>query len=434
MPQVRVVDRELPRDLDAERSVLGAVLLHGEALVEVRDLLTPQDFFRDAHRRIFNAMLELADLNKPIDLVMLKQQLGRDDVEEVGGPAYIASLIDGVPRSTNIVHYADIIKEKASLRSIIYAANKLVTRAYDAEDDVVDIIGRATEELTSFSGPRGGAVHVSAVVAGSMALIQTAAEKGNGLIGLTSGLKDLDDMLAGLQPSDLIVVAARPGGGKTSLGINMARRCGQPALAFSLEMSREQLFVRMLATEARIDSNRVRTGRLSDHEWTKLSKAVTTISELPIHIDDTPAMTVLEIRARARAHAAVYGLKLVVVDYLQLLRGSGKFENRTQEVGTISRGLKAMAKELHVPVVAMAQLRRARADGHARPQLSDLRESGDIESDADVVLLIWKPDEIDDPNVAEIIVAKQRNGPTGDVKVAWLPWCTSFENLERGAA
>lgn len=431
------VDAEvLPRDLDAERSILGASLLHSDAFGLVADILKPADFFRVAHQKIYSAMLDCREADRAIDFVTVKSRLGTlGELEDIGGPAYLASLSDGVPRSTNVIHYATIVVEKSRLRAAIMSASRLIQRA-SAEESLMEAAGEAAEELLTIgaSASDGGAKHVGALVAGGMDMIQQAHDRGGAVSGVRTGLTDLDNITSGLQPSDLIIVAARPGVGKTSLALNIARTAATAlsVLVFSLEMSSPQLFLRMLSSEARIDSRNIRNGYLSAADFTTLSMAVTNLTNTQLYIDDAASLTVFDVRSRARAHRAAHGLDLVVVDYLQLLRGSGRFENRTQEIGTISRGLKAMAKELAVPVIALSQLRRPPADASAarRPQLSDLREGGDIEADADMVWLIWRND--DDPAMngqAEVIVAKSRSGPTGAVQLAWMPRFTLFGNL-----
>ena len=432
---VPVDDTVLPRDLDAERSILGASLLHDSSFVAIADLLRPEEFFRSAHQRIFAAMLDCRDEARAIDFVTVKSKLSvRGELDEIGGPAYLAGLADGVPRSTNVEHYAVIVKEKARLRAAVFAASRLITRA-SGEDSLSTIAGEAAEELLALGAEAaGGAKHVGDLLHAGMESIEYAHAHPGTVRGVSTGLLDLDKMTLGLQRSDLVIVAARPGMGKTSLALNIAASAAAvlSVLVFSLEMSSDQLFLRLLSSEARVDSSRMREGKVADADWPRLSLAAQRLSALKLFIDDAASLSVFDIRARARAHQTAHGLDLVVVDYLQLLRGSGRFENRTQEIGTISRGLKALAKELAVPVVALAQLRRPPADASAsrRPQLSDLREGGDIEADADMVWLIWRDDnDRTMDGMADVIVAKQRNGPTGLVKLAWQPEFTTFSNL-----
>lgn len=430
-------ERTLPHSLDAERSILGAVLLHDESLLSVEQLL-PSDFFREAHKRLYACFLGLSDAGVPIDLTTVRDALVKTgEWDDVGGPAYVTSLVDGLPRSTNIAAYATIVKEKSRLRAAIYAANKLSTAAYEERDDVSGLLGTAAEELFALGGQshRTAPRPIAELYQASMDAIEQAHSRGGVITGLATGFTELDEMLAGLQPSDLILIAARTSMGKTSLAMNIARSIGTDAtvLVFSLEMSGHQLFVRLLSSEARVDSHRLRAGFLSPTDWARVATAAEHINNSHLIVDDTPGLSVLDIRARARTVRKQFGLKLIVVDYLQLMKGHGRFDNRTQEVGIISRGLKGLAKELDVPVIALSQLSRAPEQRKGkRPQLSDLRESGDLEHDADVVVFIYRPEQDGDDDaqgVAELIVSKQRNGPTGSVKVAFVKEYTRFENL-----
>src|SRR6476660_3045791 len=416
MPETAVAERTLPHNLEAERSVLGAILLHNDA---------------------FN-------------LVTLKEELGRSgDIDAVGGPAYIAALVDGVPRSTNVEHYARIIKEKSTLRSLIYSANKIVSTAYEAEEDADLILDQAAHAIFAIADRkvRDGFVSLRDLATGSLETIEKLHARKELITGVPTGFTDLDEMTSGLQPSDLIIIAARPSMGKTSLVLNMAQpvgtKTGMSVGIFSLEMSKEQLFLRMLTAEARIDAHRLRGGFLGDRDWGRLSQAIGTLSEAKIFIDDTPSIGVLEMRAKCRRLAAEHGLHMVIVDYVQLMQGRGRFENRTLELASISRSMKGLAKELRVPIVVLSQLSRApEARSDHRPQLSDLRESGALEQDADVVVFIYREDLYGDKNqpagdtqgVAEIIIGKQRNGPTGIVKLAFIREFTRFENLASGNA
>lgn len=434
--------RILPHDLDAERSVLGAILLHEDALTVVAAALQPSDFFRNAHTLIFAVMLALAEAHAAVDFITVKNALAIDgDLEEVGGPAYIASLSDGVPRSSNVEHYAEIVKEKSRLRAAIKTATAIVANAYEETEDATRMIGAAAEDLFALSGSAAthDVVHIGALVTAGMEAIEIASRSGGRPTGLTTGFPDLDGMTAGLQPSDLIIVAARTSHGKTSLALTIARHVAPEdvVLMFSLEMSRNQLFMRTLSAEARIDGNHLRTGYNFDNgTWRRMADATCRINEMRLFIDDTPSIGVFEARAKARAIRAVHGLKLIIVDYLQLMSSRG--ENRTQAVSAISRGLKALAKEMNVPVIALSQLKRAGSGNENRePALSDLRESGDIENDADVVLMLWRSEEDDtaeDANVVRLFVRKQRNGPTGETKLVFLKEYTTFVSLARGVA
>jgi replicative DNA helicase len=450
MPEVAVAERTLPHNLEAERSVLGAILLHNDAFDLAAEVIDAPDFFRDAHRRIFDKMVKLAQRGDAIDLVTLKEELGRSgELDEVGGPAYITALVDGVPRSTNIEYYARIIKEKATLRNLIFSANKILATAYDAEEEADVILDQAEHAIFAIADDkvRDGFVSLRDLAQASLDTIEKLHARKELITGVPTGFTDLDEMTSGLQSSDLIIVAARPSMGKTSLVLNIAQHVGtktdMSVGIFSLEMSKEQLFLRMLTAEARIDAHRLRGGFLGERDWGKLSQAIGTLSEAKIFIDDTPSIGVLEMRAKCRRLASQHGLNLVIIDYIQLMQGRGRFENRTLELASISRSLKGLAKELSVPIVVLSQLSRApESRSDHRPQLSDLRESGALEQDADVVVFIYREDVYADKNpspaadtsgVAELIIGKQRNGPTGVVKLAFIREFTRFENLAIGA-
>ncbi|HEY7292017.1 MAG TPA: replicative DNA helicase [Vicinamibacterales bacterium] len=450
MPDTAVAERTLPHNLEAERSVLGAILLHNDAFNLAAEVIDAGDFFRDAHRRIFDKMVALSERGQAIDLVTLKEELSRSsDLDEVGGPAYIAALVDGVPRSTNVEHYARIIKEKATLRNLIFAANKIVATAYEAEDEADVVLDHAEHAIFAIADDkiRDGFVSLKDLAQGSLDTIEKLHAHKELITGVPSGFTDLDEMTSGLQSGDLVIVAARPSMGKTSLVLNIAQHVGtktdMTVGVFSLEMSKEQLFLRMLTGEARIDAHRLRGGFLGERDWGKLSHAIGTLSEAKIFIDDTPSIGVLEMRAKCRRLASEHGLNLVIVDYIQLMQGRGRFENRTLELASISRSLKGLAKELSVPIVVLSQLSRApESRSDHRPQLSDLRESGALEQDADVVVFIYREDMYADKSqpptdaqgVAELIIAKQRNGPTGIVRLAFIREFTRFENLAAGPA
>jgi replicative DNA helicase len=434
--------RALPHNLDAERSVLGAILIHNEAFNYAVEIIRPGDFFRDAHRRIFEKMIRLGERSEAIDLVTLKEALAQGgELDEVGGPAYIASLVDGVPRSTNVEYYARIVKEKSTLRALIHASTQIAERAWEAEDDPNVILDDAEKTIFSIAEDRArvGFVSMRQIVDESLPKIEQLFEQKKLITGVPTGFVDLDGMMRGLQPSDLVIVAARPSMGKTSLVLNMAEHAalehGQTVGFFSLEMSKEQLFIRLLTSVAMIDAHKLQTGHIGQRDYDKLSTGISRLSEAPIFIDDTPGLGVLEMRAKARRLAAEHGLQLLIVDYLQLMTGRGRFDNRTLELAAISRGLKGLAKELNVPVLALSQLSRApEARSDHRPLLSDLRESGALEQDADVVLMIFRPEMYPDckeeeKGTAELIIAKQRNGPTGTVNVAFLREYTRFQNL-----
>jgi replicative DNA helicase len=451
MPDVAAPERTLPHNLDAEKSVLGAILIHNEAFNHAAELIDSGDFFRDAHRRIFDKMVVLSERGDAIDFITLKEELSRaGELDEIGGPAYIASLADGVPRSANVEYYARIVKEKATLRNLIHSANKILIEAYEGEQEPDLLLDEAERAIFAIAEDRirAGFVPLRDLVQDSFATIEKLQQHKGLVTGVPSGFVDLDEMTSGLQPSDLVLVAARPSMGKTSFVLNIAQHVGTSTDMtvgfFSLEMSKEQLFMRMLTSEARIDAHRFRSGYLSEKDYGRLSQALGTLAEARVYIDDTASIGVLEMRAKARRLQAEHGLHLLIIDYIQLMTGRGRFESRQQELATISRSLKGLAKELRVPIVALSQLSRAtetRSDH--RPQLSDLRESGALEQDADVVMFIFREEQYrtDDgqPNteaegVAEIIVGKQRNGPTGSVKLAFVKEHTRFENLAHGAA
>jgi replicative DNA helicase len=443
---IATAERTLPHNLEAERSVLGAILVHNDAFNTAAQVIDGRDFYRDAHRRIFDRMVTLSERGGAIDFVTLKEELSRaGELDDVGGPAYIASLVDGVPRATNVEYYARIVKEKATLRNLIYAANKILTNAYEADQESDLILDEAESSIFAVADDRlkAGFVPMRDLVKESFPKIEQIFEHKRLVTGVPTGFVDLDEMTRGLQGGDLIIVAARPSMGKTSLVLNIAQHVAvQPDMTvgfFSLEMSKESLFIRLLTSEAQIDSHRLMSGAIGQKDYGRISHAIETLSAMRLFIDDTANVGVLEMRAKARRLQAEHGLKLIVVDYIQLMTARGRYENRTLELASISRSLKGLAKELNVPIVVLSQLSRApesRADH--RPQLSDLRESGALEQDADVVVMIYRDDAYNrDPNnpdagTAELIVAKQRNGPTGVVRLAFLREQTRFANLAQG--
>ena len=449
MPDTAVLaaERTLPHNLEAERSVLGAILVHNDAFNLAAQVIDSRDFYRDAHRRIFDKMVMLNERNHAIDFVTLKEELSRaGEIDEVGGPAYVASLADGVPRATNVEYYARIVKEKATLRNLIFAANKILTNAYEADQESDLILDEAESAIFGVADDRlkAGFIAMRDLVKESFPKIEQLFEQKRLITGVPTGFVDLDEMTRGLHGGDLIIVAARPSMGKTSLVLNMAQYVAvQPDRTvgfFSLEMSKESLFLRLLTSEAQIDSHRLMSGAIGQKDYGRISHALETLSAMKLYIDDTASIGVLEMRAKARRLKAEHGLSLVVVDYIQLMSGRGRFENRTLELASISRSMKGLAKELNVPVVVLSQLSRApEARSDHRPQLSDLRESGALEQDADLVVLIYRDDVYNkDPNspdagTAELIVAKQRNGPTGVVRLAFLREQTRFANLAQGA-
>ncbi len=421
--------------------------MDNQAFNSAAEVLTRNDFYREAHRRIFEAMSALAERSQPIDLVTLKDELIKGTaLEGVGGAAYLASLLDGVPRITNVEHWSRIIKEKAVLRNLIHASTRIVQECYEAEDDPALLLDRAEKAIFDIAEHRirQGFVGIREIVKESFRTIDQLSQSKELVTGIPTGFVDLDEKTSGLQKGDLIIVAARPAMGKTSFCLNVAQyasiKTGETVGIFSLEMAKEQLVLRMLCSDARVDSHRLRTGNLQEKDWARLAKAYADLSSSHIFIDDSATLTPLEMRAKCRRLKAEHGLGLVVVDYLQLMSGAGRVENRQQEIAAISRSMKGLAKELSVPVIALSQLSRApEARTEKRPQLSDLRESGGLEQDADIVMFIFREEEYkatdENRGIAELIVGKQRNGPTGTVRLAFIKEFTRFENLEwRGGA
>ncbi len=444
---VAAAERTLPHNLEAERSVLGAILVHNDAFNLAAQVIDSRDFYRDAHRRIFDCMVALNERHDAIDFVTLKEELARaGELDEVGGPAYVAALADGVPRATNVEYYARIVKEKATLRNLIYAANKIVANAYEADQESDLILDEAESAIFAVADDRlkAGFVAMRDLVKDSFPKIEKLFEQKRLITGVPTGFVDVDEMTRGLQAGDLVIVAARPSMGKTSLVLNIAQYVAslgdQVVGFFSLEMSKESLFLRLLTSEAQIDGHRLMSGAIGGNDYHRISHALEKLNAMKLFIDDTANIGVLEMRAKARRLQAEHGLSLLVVDYIQLMSGRGRFENRTLELASISRSLKGLAKELNVPIVVLSQLSRApESRSDHRPQLSDLRESGALEQDADVVVLIYRDDVYNrDPNspdagTAELILAKQRNGPTGVVKLAFLREQTRFANLAQGS-
>jgi replicative DNA helicase len=434
--------RNLPHNVDAERTVLGAVLVDNSAFNSAAEMLTRNDFYRESHRRIFEAMAGLAERSLPIDLVTLRDELVRGQaLEAVGGAAYLAGLVDGVPRITNVQHWSRIIKEKAVLRNLIHASNKIAQSCYEAEEDAAVLLDKAEKQIFEIAEHRvrQGFVGIREIVKESFRTIDQLSQSKELVTGLPTGFVDLDEMTSGLQKGDLIIIAARPAMGKTSFCLNIGQyashKTGETTGIFSLEMSKEQLVIRMLCADARVDSHRLRTGNLNEKDWARLAKAYAELSAAKIFIDDSAMISPLEIRAKCRRLKAEHGLGLVIVDYLQLVTGGTRVENRQQEISSISRSMKGLAKELDVPVIALSQLSRApEARADKRPELSDLRESGSLEQDADIVMFIFREEEYkrtdENQGIAEILIKKQRNGPTGSVKLAFLKEFTRFENLE----
>src|ERR1700742_2742169 len=444
------LERCLPASVEAERSILGAILLDNHAYNEAAEKLRPEDFSLDSHRRIYSRMAELVDARRAVDIVTLAEELGkRKEVEAVGGVAYLASLTEGLPRRPSIEEYVRIVKDKSLSRQVIIICNTAITRAADQSDEALVVLDAAESGLLEVSerGITRGFAGIPEIVRDSFGTIDNLYAQQKEVTGLATHYTHFDKMTSGLQASDLIIIAARPSMGKTAWAINIAEnaavRDGKIVAVFSLEMSKESLLRRMLASQAQVSMQKIQTGFIPKADRGKLMDALEKLAESRIFIDDTPAISLSEMRAKARRlQRQQGGLDLIVIDYLQLMTastigpGGKRYENRTQEVSAISRGLKALAKELNVPVVALSQLSRAPESrgGDHRPQLADLRESGSIEQDADLVAFIFREEVYnqDDPDLqgkAEIIIAKQRNGPTGTVKLAFIKRSTRFENL-----
>ncbi len=433
-----------PQNIEAEQSVLGGILIENEAINRVMEILTPEDFYREAHRKIYHALIELSERDEPADLITTTNELRKKgELEMVGGASYLAYLIDSVPSAANIEYYARIVKEKAILRKLIETSTDIITQSYEDRTDVEAFLDEAERAIFEISEKRvrPSFFPIKEIVKESFKTIEQLYKKKELVTGVPSGFKELDRLTAGFQPSDLIIVAGRPSMGKTAFCLNIAQYAAiegrVPVAIFSLEMSKEQLVLRMLCSEAQVEGTRLRTGYLGESDWPKLTMAAGTLSDAPIFIDDTAALSVLELRAKARRLKSEYGLGMIIIDYLQLMKGRGKAESRQQEISEISRSLKALAKELNVPVIAVSQLSRKTEERTGnRPQLSDLRESGAIEQDADVILFLFREEVYhrteENRGKAEVIIGKQRNGPIGKVDLAFLDKYTSFKDLYKG--
>jgi replicative DNA helicase len=435
----------LPANVEAERSILGAILLDNLAYNQAAEHLKPEDFLLDSHRRIYSRMVDLAESSHSIDLVTLSEELRRhSELETIGGAAYVSALLDGVPDRPSIENYIKIVRDKSLLRALIHTATTAIARASEQSDAAEEILNDTEAQIFQLSEKRigRGFMGVPEIVRESFGSIDALLQRGQRITGLETHFSELDSITCGLQPADLVIIAARPSMGKTAFAMNIAENAAiadkKTVAVFSLEMSKEALLQRMLCSVAKVDSHRFRTGSLWQDDTRKIQRAMEKLLEAPIFIDDTPGIALSEMRAKARRLRQSRGtLDLIIVDYLQLMSGGGKrYENRTQEVSAISRGLKALAKELRAPLVALSQLSRAPESrgGDHRPQLSDLRESGSIEQDADVVMFIFREEVYNqaDPDLegrAELIIGKQRNGPTGKVSLAFQKNFTSFADM-----
>jgi replicative DNA helicase len=436
-------DRLPPHHHEAEQAVLGAILIEPSAFVSVQERIRTDDFYRQAHQKLFQVMNDLSEQGKPIDLITLTTELqNKKWLDEVGGVTYLTELAGFVPTAANVIYYAKVVEEKSLMRRLIRTATQIATNGYSGEQAASDVIDEAERKILEISHrrlPGKGFVPIRDVVMESYEQIEALYLNKTGLHGIPTGFVDLDRMTSGLKGSDLIIVAARPSMGKTAFALNVVQnvavRSGKTVAIFNLEMSASQMVLRMIAAEGNIDAQTFRTGNVKPEDWEKLTLAISTLSEAPIFIDDTPGITVFDIRAKLRRLQVEHPLGLVVIDYLQLITGRRSGDSRQQEVSEISRSLKLIAREFNVPVIAMSQLSRAveqRQD--KRPMLSDLRESGSIEQDADVVAFLYRDDyyheDSDKKNIAEVIIGKQRNGPVGKVELLYLKNYSKFLSLE----
>ena len=434
----------LPHSEEAERSVLGSVLVDNNQINKAQEILSWEAFYSARHRKIFQAIERLSQNGTPMDLVTLRDELDRaGDLESCGGPAYISDLLDGFSRSMNVEHYAKIVKEKATLRELIQVSQWVGQSALDGEGTTDEILDEAEKKIFHVSQGRlrTGFVHIRESGDKAIKRLEELTEQQEMITGIATGIMELDNMTSGFQKTDLLILAARPSMGKTAFALNIAAhaalRADKTVGIFSLEMSHEQLFTRMLCAEARIDAHRLRTGRVNNDDWAKIIKSYQTLAETKVYIDDTAGVNIVELRAKSRRLAQEHGLDLLIIDYLQLMGGGARYSSRQQEISDISRSLKGLAKELHVPILALSQLSRApdQRSGDHRPQLSDLRESGAIEQDADVVMFLFREEVYDkeDPDLkgkAELIVGKQRNGAIGKIDLVFIKEHTRFENME----
>ncbi len=436
------IDKTPPHNLEAETAVLGSMIIDRDAVASAIQILDNTSFYIEANQKIFDTVVDLYDKNKAVDILTLVEALKRAGLlDRVGGSSYIANLASAIPTAANITHYAKIVKEKFILRSLISTSTGIIQDCYSHKKDVNELLDKAEKmvfDITSRKHTETKSIPLKEIIKDSIETIDTLYQRKENVTGCPTGFHELDVMTAGLQKSDLIVIAGRPSMGKSALAASIAEHIGTvekiPVAFFSLEMSKEQLVQRMLCSHARVNAHKVRTGFLSQSDWPRLTNAAGKLSEAPIYIDDTPAITALELRAKARRLKSRHDIQLIVVDYLQLMQGPSRSENRQQEISEMSRSLKALARELSVPIISISQLSRAveqRADH--RPQLSDLRESGAIEQDADLVLLLlreeyYTPTE-ENRGVAEVIIAKQRNGPVGTIKLAFVAEYARFENI-----
>ncbi len=435
--------RIMPHSIEAEQSVIGSMLMDNEAVATAAEFLKAEDFYREDHRVIFEAMIDLFTINKPIDIITLTEQLKLKGVlDAIGGLEYLSIIATVVPAITNVKYYAAIVEEKSLLRKLIRAASEIANSSFEAADEVSAIMEEAEKKIFNIIQNKNSQlfVPIKDILLSNFDKLEQLYKNKNKIIGVPTGFIDLDKKTAGLHPSDLVLIAARPAMGKTSFVLNIAQyaavHANTPVAVFSLEMSKEQLINRMLWSEALVDSQRMRTGEMEDEDWPKLARVIGPLSEAPIYIDDSPGISAIEIRAKCRRLKMEKDLGLVIIDYLQLMESKGRIESRQQEISAISRSLKILAKELNVPVIALSQLSRApEARSDHRPILSDLRESGAIEQDADIVMFLYRDDyynpDTEKKNIAECIIAKHRNGSTGTIELQWIGQFTKFRNLDK---
>ncbi|ABW20328.1 replicative DNA helicase [Alkaliphilus oremlandii] len=443
MEDLKLINKVPPNSIEAEQSVLGSMLLDREAIIIVLEFLRGSDFYKEAHKEIFEAMYDLFNRNEPVDLVTLTEELKkREKLDAIGGIPYLTSLASGVPITSNVRYYAEIVERKSLLRKLIKSSQDIIHLGYSSDVEVLDVIEQAQKSIYDISQDRSneGFTHIRELLSDTFDKIEELYENKKGITGLTTGFMDLDKKLSGFHRTDLILVAARPAMGKSAFSLNLAQnaaiKAGASVAIFSLEMSKEQLMLRMLAAEAMVDLGKIQIGNLNEEEWAKIAGAMAPLSQSKIYFDDTPGISVMEMRSKCRRLKMEKGLDLVLIDYLQLMEGEGRSESRQQEIASISRNLKIMAKELDCPVIALSQLSRApelRADH--RPILSDLRESGAIEQDADLVMFLYRDEyyhpDSDKKNVGEVIIAKHRHGETGTVDLFWLGQFQKFLDYEK---
>ncbi len=443
MEDLNLINKVPPNSIEAEQSVLGSMLLDREAIIVALEVLKGSDFYKEAHKEIFEAIYDLFNRNEPVDLVTLTEELKKKEIlEAIGGIPYLTSLASGVPITSNVRYYAEIVERKSLLRKLIKSSKDIIQLGYSSDVEVLDVIEQAQKSIYDISQDRSneGFSPIREVLSDTFDRIEDLYENKKPITGLTTGFMDLDKKLSGFHKTDLILVAARPAMGKSAFSLNLAQnaaiKAGASVAIFSLEMSKEQLMLRMLASEAMVDLSKIQVGNLNEEEWAKIANAMAPLSQAQIHFDDTPGVTVAEMRSKCRRLKMEKGLDLVLIDYLQLMEGDGRTESRQQEISSISRNLKIMAKELDCPVIALSQLSRApelRADH--RPILSDLRESGAIEQDADLVMFLYRDEyyhpDSDKKNIGEVIVAKHRHGETGAVDLLWLGQYQRFLDYEK---